>query len=106
MREELRASGFEKVMGGALRTCKEKFYGSVHDGLKTWVRAALEDGWEVKTVRMGLQDGASSPVKSQARGAASPKKKNEPAPKLELPQLGLGGRERRSMEIQDEWIGV
>jgi hypothetical protein len=105
LREELRASGFEKVMGGALRTCKEKFYGSVHDGLKTWVRAALEDNWEVKAVRMGLQDGVSSPVKAQARGAASPKKKTEAAPKLELPQFEISGK-GRGMEIQDEWIGV
>ncbi len=53
LRDELRMSGFEKVMGGSLRTCKEKFYGAVHDGLKTWVAAAREDGWVVDDVRRG-----------------------------------------------------
>jgi hypothetical protein len=44
LRQELKVSGFEKCMGGSLRTCKEKFYGAVHDGLRTWVSAATEDG--------------------------------------------------------------
>ncbi|KAL8949715.1 MAG: hypothetical protein Q9222_004207, partial [Ikaeria aurantiellina] len=36
LRRELRDSGFEKCMGGSLRTCKEKWYGYVHAGLTTW----------------------------------------------------------------------
>lgn len=105
LRTELRASGFEKVFGGALRTCKEKFYPAVHDGLRIWVKAALEDEWDVRNVRMGLSEGASSPIKAQAR--TSPKKKAEPAPKLKLPPLELGdGQTKSSVDIKDEWIGV
>lgn len=79
LREELRASGFEKVMGGTLRTCKEKFYGAVHDCLKTWVSAAQEDGWPYQFVREGPEPG--SPRKSPAK---SPQKKHEEPPKLAL----------------------
>lgn len=91
LRQELRSSGFEKVMGGQLRTCKEKFYGAVHDGLKTWVRAAVADGWEVKDVRMGpREDKPGSPKKTAPR-----KKKEAPpqiqTPKVEIPSLGFGG---------------
>ena len=38
VRNELKVSGFERSMGMSLRTCKEKFYGAVHDGLRTWGR--------------------------------------------------------------------
>ncbi|OAP55840.1 hypothetical protein AYL99_09992 [Fonsecaea erecta] len=48
LREELKQSGFEKVMGGSLRTCKEKFYSGVHEGLKCWVAAAKADEWPVE----------------------------------------------------------
>ena len=61
-------SGFEKVMAGSLRTCKEKFYGAVHDGLKTWVAAAIVDGWSVEDVRRPIVNSGSttaSPVKLQ-----------------------------------------
>ncbi|KKY26797.1 putative gtpase binding protein rid1 [Diplodia seriata] len=86
LRYDLRASGFEKVMGGQLRTCKEKFYGAVHDGLKTWVKAAVADGWEVKDVRMGLrEDKIMSPKK------ASPRKKIEAPPKIETPKVEIPG---------------
>lgn len=54
IREEMRASGWEKVMGCTMRTCKEKFYGGVHEGLKVWARAAAQDGWEVEGVRCGF----------------------------------------------------
>ncbi|TLD20899.1 Diaphanous GTPase-binding protein [Venturia nashicola] len=85
LRTELQVSGLEKLMGGFLRTCKEKYYGSVHDGLKTWVAAAGADGWEVRDVRMGPRE---SPKKSPRK---SPVKKNDPAPKLEAPPvLDLG----------------
>lgn len=53
MRSELAISGFEQLMGKTLRTCKEKLYPSVHEALKTWVAAAVDDGWETKLVRQG-----------------------------------------------------
>ncbi len=82
-RQELKVSGFEKCMGGSLRTCKEKFYGAVHDGLKTWASAAVEDGWEIKDVRNG-------PPRDEVKYKTSPKKarKDEP-PKLDMPLLKL-----------------
>ena len=89
LRQELKDSGFEKVMGGSLRTCKEKFYGSVHAALSTWVGAAKEDGWEFKGVREGAlpQTAPNSPKK------ASPVKKGkvEKAPKLEMPKFDFAG---------------
>lgn len=94
LRQEMKDSGFEKVMGATLRTCKEKFYGSVHAALSTWVGAAKEDGWDVKGVREGAlpQTAPSSPRKS------SPVKKGkiEAPPKLEMPKLdfGVGGAEK------------
>ena len=85
-RQELKDSGFEKVMGVSLRTCKEKFYGCVHEALSVWVGAAREDGWSFQDVRQGPPkgQGSGSPVKG------SPKKKDQP-PKLEMPRLELGG---------------
>jgi len=84
LRQELKLSGFEKCMGGSLRTCKEKFYGAVHDGLKTWVNAAVEDGWNIKDVRSG-------PPREDVKLKMSPKKsKKEEPPKLEMPVLELG----------------
>jgi hypothetical protein len=80
LREELHASGFEKVMGGSMRTCKEKFYGAVHDCLRTWVSAAREDGWDYRFVREGPEPG--SPTKSPKK---SPQKRQvEEPPKLAL----------------------
>ncbi|KAE8325053.1 armadillo-type protein [Aspergillus sergii] len=88
LRAELRASGFEKVMGGNLRTCKEKFYASVHDCLRTWVAAAVEDGWPYTAVREGPpRPEAGSPSKSPIKAAGgSPKKGllDEKPPRLEL----------------------
>ena len=87
LREELRASGWEKTMGATLRTCKEKFYSGVHDGLRAWVAAAAEDGWESRYVREGPGEedrGRGSPRKSPV------KKRGEEAPQLEAPKLELG----------------
>ncbi|KAK4198579.1 armadillo-type protein [Triangularia verruculosa] len=83
LREELRVSGWERVMGGTMRMCKEKFYGGVHDGLRTWVRAAVEDGWDVRDVRFG-----PAPGESKSR-SVSPKKKEqvEKVPRLEMPRF-------------------
>jgi hypothetical protein len=106
LRQELRVSGFEKLMGH-LRACNPKYYGAVHDSVKVWIGAALEDDWDVKTVRMGPGDGksgVSSPVKQ------SPKKKAEPAPQIQAPKLdfglgfdkeiGIGGGKKDD----DDWI--
>ncbi|KAJ5665852.1 uncharacterized protein N7477_008300 [Penicillium maclennaniae] len=87
LRSELRTSGFEKVMGGSLRTCKEKFYSAVHDGLRTWVAAAAEDGWAYTSVREGPRAGdPGSPSKSPKKIPGSPKKGllDEKPPQLHL----------------------
>ncbi|KAF2841775.1 hypothetical protein M501DRAFT_967668 [Patellaria atrata CBS 101060] len=93
LRAELRASGFEKVMGDSLRACKEKFYGHIHDGLRTWVAAAVQDGWEVKDVRMGEKK-VESPKKSPRKGGRVEKPPQIEAPKMELKDwsLGIGGK--------------
>ncbi|MCJ1476592.1 hypothetical protein MMC13_005258 [Lambiella insularis] len=99
LRMELRDSGFEKVMGSMLRTCKEKFYGGVHAGLGTWVGAALEDGWACNEVREGPKKGE---VKAKIMG--SPKKKGV-APKLEMPKLEAGKLELGGRGLMDDgWL--
>jgi hypothetical protein len=108
LRKELRASGFEKVMGATLRTCKEKFYSSVHDCLRTWVSAAVEDGWPHLAVREGPpRQEASSSTRSPVK---SPNKKgglNDLPPKLDLkidiPVGGGGGGNRQGDPIGD-WL--
>ena len=84
LRQEMKDSGFEKLMGGSLRTCKEKFYGSVHEALSVWVGAAREDGWPDRDVRQGppREESVRSPVKKGKKGAE--------APKLDMPKLDLG----------------
>lgn len=99
VRGEIRASGFERLMGGTLRLCKEKFYGAVHEGLKTWVAAAVEDGWPVEDVRLGPpREESRSPVKRSG-------KKSKP-PQLELPKLDLDLQtdSRAEAREDDGWI--
>lgn len=88
IRAQLRISGWERCMGGSLRLCKEKFYGSVHAALRTWAAAAAEDGWDVRDVRFGPvpDSAAASPTKS----TGGQKKKVEDAPKLDMPRFDLG----------------
>ena len=93
LRGDLRASGFEKAMGGSLRTCKEKFYGAVHEGLRTWVAAAIADGWVEKDVREGPPREGHSPRK----GGSPMKKKEKEAPKLDL-DVGFEKKE------DDAWL--
>lgn len=84
LRAEFQASGWEKVMGSTLRTCKEKFYCGLHSGLRSWVAAAQEDDWEVGYVRYGPSQ--------EEMAAASPKKspkKSEPPPRLDSPEVQL-----------------
>lgn len=118
LRRELQASGFEKTMGAVLRTCKEKFYSGVHDGLRAWVAAAAEDGWETRFVREGPTE---EEVKEQAVRArsASPKKnrkKDDEAPKLDGPvlleapkldlDLGVSSKKKSSTAKEDDgWLG-
>ena len=98
IRAQLRISGWERCLGGSLRLCKEKFYGSVHDGLRAWVAAAADDGWDVRDVRFGPAPGDRSPPKK----TGGQKKKAEEAPKIDFPKLdiGLGQRE----ESKDAWL--
>lgn len=93
LRQELKDSSFEKVMGSSFRTCKEKFYGCVHGALSTWVGAAMEDDWPYQDVRQG----AKQEVR-QASPKKSPKKKDA-APKLDMPKLDFGGgKENRGID--------
>ena len=92
LREDMRQSGFEKAMGGTLRTCKEKFYGAVHDGLKVWVAAAKADDWYVEDVRAGPPREAS-PKKSPV------KKKGDEAPKIAF-EVGTDSLPK----VDDVWV--
>lgn len=96
-RQELQDSGFEKCMGGSLRTCKEKFYSSVHAGLTTWVGAAREDGWDVVFVKEG-------PRRELVR--QSPRKgKVEAPPRLEMTKLDLmTGAGRGGVVDEGGWL--
>ncbi|KAI0407215.1 armadillo-type protein [Xylaria palmicola] len=84
LRGLFRISGWERCMGASLRLCKEKFYPGVHDGLRTWVAAAAEDGWDVRDVRYGPPTEPKSPTKNKV------KKNDQPAPKIEMPNISFG----------------
>jgi len=93
LRQELKDSSFEKVMGASFRTCKETLYGCVHEALSTWVGAAMEDGWPYQDVRQGPKQEIR-----QMSPKKSPKKKDA-APNLEMPKLDLGGgKESRGID--------
>lgn len=108
LRAELQASGFEKVMGGSLRTCKEKFYSSIHDCLRTWVAAAVEDGWPHSFVREGPpRPEPGSPSKSPIKAAGGSPKKGiitEKPPQLELP-LNMPANNNNRPSPRGEGIG-
>jgi hypothetical protein len=95
LREDLKQSGFEKVMGGSLRTCKEKFYGGVHEGLKCWVAAARADGWPVEDVRAGPPRETASPRKSPV------KKKADQVPQL---ALDVGAGQVQLPQADEGWL--
>ncbi|KAK5114419.1 hypothetical protein LTR85_010242 [Meristemomyces frigidus] len=127
LRAELQASGFEKTMGATLRTCKEKFYSGVHDGLRAWVAAAAEDGWATRFVREGpdlveeqaARARSASPKKSPKKKAAGDEApqlgevKLEALPRLELNLGGsgdevkgrLGGGGDDGNDLDDGWLG-
>ncbi|KMQ47008.1 Armadillo-type fold [Trichophyton rubrum] len=105
LRTDLKASGFEKVMGRSLRTCKEQFYPALHVGLKVWVAAAAEDGWDYQFVREGPPRDAppTSPIKTA--GNQSPKKKpgivSEAPPRLDL-NVGVASPDQR--KSSGDWL--
>jgi hypothetical protein len=97
VREQLRVSGWEKCMGVTLRLCKEKFYGGVHAGLRCWVAAAAEDGWNTRDVRCG------PPMENRIPVRKSPKKGPvEQAPKIEM-KLDFSPREKKIVN-EDAWL--
>ncbi|KAI8626496.1 armadillo-type protein [Xylariaceae sp. FL1651] len=103
LRSLFRISGWERCMGASLRLCKEKFYPSVHDGLRTWVAAAAEDGWDVQDVRYGPPPEPKSPTKSKT------KKDEQPAPRIEIPKLDFGfedlnGPSSAVVKPSDNWL--
>lgn len=100
VREEMRDSGFEKIMGSYLRTVKEKFYSSIHDGLRTWVAAAYADGWDTLEVSAGPKK--SSPSKSPQKSGICGK--DAEAPKLQLPTFELDESEKKPQRHDDMWI--
>jgi hypothetical protein len=111
LRSELRISGWERCLGGSLRLCKEKFYGAVHDGLRTWVAAAAEDGWDVRDVRYGPPpDAPGSPSKRRHGGGGGKKKDaaDEAAPRIEMPALGFSvpgsGKGDGAEGADDPWL--
>jgi hypothetical protein len=61
----------------------------VHEGLRTWVAAAAEDGWDVADVRFGPPPETSG-KKSRSVSPVKKKKEDFPPPRLEMPVLDLG----------------
>ncbi|KAM0276361.1 hypothetical protein ACHAQH_006808 [Verticillium albo-atrum] len=92
IRHDMRISGWERCLGGSLRLCKEKFYGCVHEALRTWVAAAAEDGWDVRDVRYGPPPEPRSPRKKPVApsSAASPAPNKDAAPRIDMPKLDFG----------------
>ncbi|RBQ72573.1 hypothetical protein VDGD_01552 [Verticillium dahliae] len=92
IRHDMRISGWERCLGGSLRLCKEKFYGCVHEALRTWVAAAAEDGWDVRDVRYGPPPEPRSPKKKPvaSASAASPVPGKDAAPRIDMPKLDFG----------------
>ncbi|KAK4134847.1 hypothetical protein BT67DRAFT_401397 [Trichocladium antarcticum] len=112
LRAAMRISGWERCMGGSLRLCKEKFYGAVHDGLRTWVAAAAEDGWDVRDVRYGPppESRSASPTKrgaGAAGGGGGGGKKPDEAPRIEMPKLDFdvgGGNLLTGSRPNEPWL--
>lgn len=98
LRQEMKDSGFEKLMGASFRTCKEKFYGSVHEALSVWISAAREDGWPDKDVRQGppKDEIARSPIKKG-------NKKNQ-APILDMPEFDVGVKSKDERGGDEGWL--
>ncbi|KAK3905199.1 armadillo-type protein [Staphylotrichum tortipilum] len=103
LRAELRVSGWERCLGGSLRLCKEKFYGAVHDGLRTWVAAASEDGWDVRDVRFGPPPPTTTTQAGTPKGKVPEKRE---APRIEMPRLdfGIGGGMVGGVRGNEPWL--
>jgi len=87
-------------MGSTLRLCKEKFYGAVHDGLRCWVAAAAEDGWDTRDVRCGPSQEQKSPVRKGV-----PKKGEKEAPKIDMRlSFGEGNAHAHPSKADDGWL--
>jgi len=93
LRHELKVSGFERMMGNRLRTCRDKYYGVVHESIATWIAAAGEDGWPSANVSRGPP---------QADNATTSTNGVSGAPKFELPKLDLGIDQ--GAKEDDAWI--
>ncbi|KAL2756006.1 hypothetical protein ACRALDRAFT_1050708 [Sodiomyces alcalophilus JCM 7366] len=113
LRNDLRISGWERCLGGSLRLCKEKFYGCVHEALRTWVAAAAEDGWDVRDVRYGPPADSSRSPRKKTGGGQKPGGGNgaqEAAPRIEMPRLDFGPstptQEQRQQQKKggDPWL--
>ncbi|KAL5329188.1 hypothetical protein ACEPPN_002698 [Leptodophora sp. 'Broadleaf-Isolate-01'] len=100
LREQMLVSGWEKCLGGTLRLCKEKFYGGVHAGLRCWVAAAVDDGWDTRDVRNGPSAEPKSPMKQ------SPKKASAAMalpPKIDM-KLDFAGERQKKPVNDDMWL--
>jgi hypothetical protein len=113
LRSLFRICGWERWMGASLRLCKEKFYPGVHEGLRTWVAAAADDGWDVRDVRYGPPAETKSPVRKNggAMGGGNnnkikeKKRDDELPPRLEMPKLDFGLNEPRAgAKSSDNWL--
>jgi hypothetical protein len=101
LREQMMVSGWEKCFGGTLRLCKEKFYGGVHDGLRCWVAAATDDGWDTRDVRCGPCAESKSPAKTNL----AKKSPIETAPKIEMKLDFLSGAQKIDSPMNDDiWL--
>lgn len=102
LRRDLKNSGWEKVMGGSLRTASTKFYGAVHEGLKTWVTAAKADSWEsVASVRCGTFNDDEAPKSPRKKVVSSKPQKDDKValPKLDFEMKGrVGGPEQEKQK--------
>jgi hypothetical protein len=98
LRDQMLVSGWEKLMGSTLRLCKEKFYGGVHAGLRCWVAAAAEDGWNTRDVRCGPAVENRSPVRKSPRKPVP----TQEAPKIEM-KLDFGKAEKKVVN-NDVWL--
>jgi hypothetical protein len=91
VRAEMEISGWERCMGAStscMRMCKATLYPGLHTSLATWVAAAAGDGWDVSPVRFGPKE--ENTTGSYKPRSASPNKKKDAPPKLEMPKLDVG----------------
>ncbi|KAH8812013.1 armadillo-type protein [Xylogone sp. PMI_703] len=91
LRQEMLLSGWEKCMGSTLRLCKEKFYGSVHAGLRCWVAAAVDDEWETRDVRCGPSEQKPNPPPHGKRKEKKLEKEEAPRLSIKLIIVKMGG---------------